>query len=473
MNRHPRSIAVVSAFALTFAGLIAAPLSLATSASSATHAATTKVTPDSAGHVMRYGATPPTTADCQTQFQINCYSPQQIEQAYNVKKLWNKGDTGWGTTIAVVDSFGSPTIANDLAVFDATYGLPAPPSLKTITPAGPLPPFDVNNADMAGWAFETTLDVEYAHAMAPGASILVVATPVSETEGVQGLPEMMQAENYVINHHLANVISQSFGATENTFPDAKSIYELRYAFKNAQAHGVPVLASSGDAGATDYELDGSTLYPYRVTSWPTSDPLVTSVGGTQLNLDANGNRVSPDVVWNDGYGAGGGGRSIVFSRPSFQNGVKNITHSSRGVPDISMSAAVDGGVIVYLSAGSGNATGYYIVGGTSEASPLFAGVVSLATQKAHHNLGSLDPVLYKLAGNGKANGIVDVTSGNNSYNGVVGFNAKKGYDLASGLGTVNAAKFVPALASAVGKGGGGNGCSGGSGGSGGGQPTIR
>ncbi len=470
MNRHPRSIAVLAALSLGTLGAFVAPLSLSASASAA-HGAVTKAVPASAGHDVGHLATPPTTAQCQQLFGINCYSPTQIETAYGVQKLWNKRDTGWGTTIAVVDSFGSPTIANDLAVFDSTYGLPAPPSLKTITPAGALPPFDVNNADMAGWAFETTLDVEYAHAMAPGANILVVATPVSETEGVQGLPEMMKAENYVINHHLANVISQSFGATENTFP-SKVDLDLRYAFKNAQAHGIPVLASSGDAGATDYELDGSTLYPYRVTSWPTSDPLVTSIGGTQLSLDATGNRTSPDVVWNDGYGAGGGGRSIVFSRPSFQNGVKNLVHQSRGVPDISMSAAVDGGVIVYLSAGSGNPTGYHIVGGTSEASPLFAGVVSLATQKAHHNLGDLNGPLYKLAESNKANGIVDVTSGNNSFNGVTGFNAKTGYDLATGWGTVNAAKFVPALVKAVGKGGGANGCTG-SGGGGGGGPSVR
>ena len=105
-----------------------------------------------------------------------------------------KGLTGKGTTIVIVDSFGSPTIANDVHQFDSDFGLPDPPSLKVIQPAGPVPPFDVTNDDMTGWAFETTLDVEYAHAIAPGANILLVETPVSETEGVQGFPEIVMAD---------------------------------------------------------------------------------------------------------------------------------------------------------------------------------------------------------------------------------------------------------------------------------------
>lgn len=409
-------------------------------------------TPAVAGHhIYKLGhrAAPPTTADCQKQFKINCYSPNQLEAAYNTPALYNKGITGRGRTIAVVDAFGSPTVAKDLATFDKAFGLPDPPSIKTITPAGKPPKFDPTNADMNGWAFETTLDVEYAHAMAPEANILVVATPVTETEGVQGFPEIVKAENYVINHGLADVISQSFGATENTFPSKNALFNLRSAFMNAKAHHVTVLGSSGDAGATDGQLpDGSTNYPYRVTSWPAADPLVTSVGGTQLNLDAKGNRITPDVVWNDGYGAGGGGKSIYFPRPKFQDSQRKIVGDSRGVPDISLSAAVNGGAIVYLSYDP-TSVGFSIVGGTSEASPLFAGVVALSDQVAHKRLGDLNGAMYKLAAQTRS-GVVDVTSGNNSFDGVKGFTAKKGYDLASGLGTVNAKTFVPALAAQAG-----------------------
>ena len=123
----------------------------------------------------------------------------------------------------LVDSFGSPTIKSDLSTFDQAYGLPAPPSFKIIQPAGKVPPFNPNNSGQVNWGVETSLDVEYSHAMAPGANILLVETPVNETEGVQGFPQMMNAESYVINHHLGDVISQSFAATEETFPSPQSI----------------------------------------------------------------------------------------------------------------------------------------------------------------------------------------------------------------------------------------------------------
>jgi subtilase family serine protease len=196
-----------------------------------------------------------------------------------------------------------------------------------------------------------------------------------------------------------------------------------------------------------------------VNSWPSADPLVTSIGGTQLTLDDNGNRLSPDVVWNDlntvGGGAGGGGVSTVFPRPSFQDGVHRVTGNHRGTPDISLSAAVDGAVVLYFSFDP-TRVGYHLVGGTSEASPEFAGVVAMADQLAHRSLGNINSRLYHLGDFGHVVGDVDVTQGNNTFgpftNGdgtthtVVGFNAGQGYDLASGNGTIDAARFVPALA---------------------------
>jgi subtilase family serine protease len=307
---------------------------------------------------------------------------------------------------------------------------------------------------MVGWAQETTLDVEYAHAIAPGAKIVLAETAVAEEEGTSGFPEMMSAEKSLIDRGIGDVITQSFGATENTFPgfdsgDFSSLLNLRFAFKDALAHGVTVLASSGDDGATDAQSDGSALYPFRVNSWPSSDPLVTSVGGTQLKLDDSGNKLSPDVVWNDGFGAGGGGLSGVFKRPLFQVGVAKDVGKQRGTPDISMSAAVDGGAWVYYSFVTPESP-WHIFGGTSEASPIFSGIVALAGQVAHHRLGLLNPGLYALGALSqhgvKSTGIVDVTSGNNSFAGVTGFDAGTGYDLASGWGTIDAAKFVPALA---------------------------
>jgi subtilase family serine protease len=397
---------------------------------------------------------PPTTSYCLTNFGYHCYQPSQFEKAYNLGPLHAAGIDGRGRTIVIVDAFGSPTIGHDLQVFDQTFGLPDPPSLTIIQPAGPVPAFDPTNSDMVGWAVETTLDVEWAHTMAPGAAIVLVETPVSETEGVQGFPEIVMAENYVIDHDLGDVISQSFGATEETFPDASSILGLRSAFENAREHHVTVLAASGDLGATDFELNLSDIYPMRVNSWPSSDPLVTSVGGSQLTLDDSGKRLAPDVVWNDFAGAGGGGVSAVFERPEFQDEVRDVVSGARGTPDISMSASCDGAVVFYYSF-LPTRMGYHLVCGTSEATPLFAGIVAMADQLAGRRLGHLASALYELHGEHHA-GVIDITQGNNSLGPftnsdgntytVQGYAAGPGYDLASGLGTFNAAKLVRALA---------------------------
>jgi subtilase family serine protease len=424
-------------------------------------------------HVGHSSGQPPTTADCEAAFHVACYQPAQIQQAYNLSPLYAQGVNGKGTTIVIVDSFGSPTITNDLAVFDQQFGLPAPPSFKIIRPAGAIPPYRSSNSEMVSWAGETSLDVEYAHAIAPGANILLVETPVAETEGATGFPQIVKAEEYVIDHHLGGVISQSFGATENTLPSGASLQPLRGAYIDAQRHHVTVLASSGDNGAADVKLDGQTFYTSPVTSWPASDPLVTGVGGTQLHLDANGTRLSPDTVWNDTYNkaaqqfifgdagpsplAAGGGKSVFFSRPGYQNPVRNVVGRHRGVPDISMSAACNGAVDVYQGF-AGQPAGWYPICGTSEATPLFAGIVALADQVAHHPLGLINPALYLMAAQHRP-GLADVTSGNNTVtftqggksHTVHGFTAGPGYDLASGVGTVlNAADFVPELASLAG-----------------------
>jgi len=283
---------------------------------------------------------------------------------------------------------------------------------------------------------------------------------------VQGFPEIVRAENFVIDHDLGDVISQSFGATENTFPSTDSLLDLRGSFENARRHHVTVLASSGDDGATNFQLNLNDLYTFPVNSWPSSDPLVTSVGGTMLTLDGAGNRVAPDVVWNDlntvGGGAAGGGKSQVFDRPAFQNRVRSVVGDTRGTPDISLSASVDGSVVyyhTYLPSDAQSKRGpWHLVAGTSEASPLFAGVVAIADQMAGHRLGWLNSSLYRLGHEADQNdtGIVDVTQGNNTFgpftnsdgttHTVQGFSATPGYDLASGWGTVDAARFVPAIA---------------------------
>ncbi|MGA3215081.1 MAG: protease, partial [Acidimicrobiales bacterium] len=249
------------------------------------------------------------------------------------------------------------------------------------------------------------------------------------------------------------------------------LLDLRSAYIDAAepSNNVTVLAASGDSGATDFEYNQTDYYDFSVTSWPDSDPLVTGVGGTELHLDATGKRTAPDTVWNDTYGAAadsygagtepsplasGGGKSIIFARPAYQNKVANVVGARRGVPDVSMSAACSGAVDAYQSF-AGEPVGWYPTCGTSESVPLFAGVVALADQLAGHPLGLINPALYALSA-ARAPGIVDITKGNNTVSfvqghkryTVVGFTAKRGYDLASGVGTVDVAKFVPELVAA-------------------------
>jgi subtilase family serine protease len=341
-----------------------------------------------------------------------------------------------------------------------------------IQPAGRVAPYRAND-NREGWAGETELDVEYAHAIAPGASILLVETPVSQSEGVTGFPQIVQAEEYVIDHQLGDVISQSFSATEQTFADRDAVEALRGAYTDAYAHRVTVLSSTGDSGAANVGLDGQTYLTAPTTTWPPSDPLVTAVGGTQLHLDASGQRTSRDTVWNDTgsipanqfvFGddgphplATGSGLSALFSRPSYQDPVRAVVGGRRGVPDISMSAACDGAVDVYHTF-AGQAPGWRQTCGTSEAVPLFAGIVALADQVAHHRLGLINPALYQMSARGLP-GLIDVTSGDTTVTveaggqpvAVPGYAAGPGYDLASGVGTVNAAQFVPELAQLAGQ----------------------
>jgi subtilase family serine protease len=420
-------------------------------------------------------ASPPTTADCEKAYKVACFEPAQIQQAYDLPSLYASGVTGRGRTIVIVDSFGSPTIRQDLTVFDQTFGLPAPPKFTIIQPAGKVPPYDPGNSEMVGWASETTLDVEYAHVIAPGASLLLVETPVSETEGVHGFPQIVKAEEYVIRHHLGDVISQSFSATEQTFPKRAAVQALRGVYQLAASNHVTVLAASGDSGAADVKLDERTYYPFPVTSWPDSDPLVTAVGGTQLHVTAAGSGFRPaaPTVWNDTYDraanefvsgsaapnplASGGGRSVLFGRPGYQDGVRAAVGGQRGVPDVSMSAACNGSVDTYATFG-GVPAGWSPACGTSEATPLFAGIVALAAQVAGHPLGLINPALYRLAA-AHDRGIVDLTRGSNTVSftqggrrhTVRGFTAGPGYDLVSGVGTVDARYFVGELASAVGR----------------------
>ena len=443
------------------AGLVTAIALLTSTAHAAPRSGALRLTPGAIVSSVGASSAPPTTAECLAQSggKQACYDPSQLRVAYDLAPLYAKGIQGQHETIVIVDAFGSPTITSDLATFDAAFSLPAPPSFKILRPRGPIPPYSATAKDRFGWASETSLDVEWAHALAPKASILLVETPTDEVEGTTGFPDIVAAEKYVIAHKLGQVISQSFGATEQTFPSRAKLISLRSAFLAAQKANVTVLGGSGDLGATDYEYNAVAIYPHRVTSWPASDPLVTAVGGTKLDLDAAGNQLSPAVAWNDTYerstpvpNATGGGHSEFFGRPGYQNAVASVAGTTRSVPDVSMSAACTGLVDTYIGVAGSGSGGWRTMCGTSEATPLFAAIVALADQEAGRSLGLLNPALYALA-HVASSGLVSVTSGNNtvafrsggSTVTVTGFSATAGYNLATGLGTIDAALFVPAL----------------------------
>lgn len=235
---------------------------------------------------------PISTTDCQSVYGISCYTPTQLRTAYDMNPLYRQGINGTGRTIVVATPFGSPTISNDIEVFDARFGLPDP-DLQAIQ-FGSIPPYDPQDLTMVEWAAATTFQVEYAHAIAPDAKIVIAETPVDETVGVTGFPELMQAEKSLIDSGVGDVILQVEGAAENTFPgfsqgNYASLLNLRYAYTDALAHHVTVLAAAGNTGVAN--SDGTNVYPYPTVRWPSSDPLVTSVGGSQLYLDNAGDRL--------------------------------------------------------------------------------------------------------------------------------------------------------------------------------------
>ena len=147
---------------------------------------------------------PPTDAGCRAERHQPCYSPQEMRNAYDIAPLIKKGIIGTGQTIVIIDSFGSPDPLKDLKQFDADYGLPDPPSFKVFSPLGTVP-LDKKNDDQMGWAQETNLDIQWAHVMAPGASIVLLTSPVSETQGMQGIPEFYKLEKYAIDNHLGKI----------------------------------------------------------------------------------------------------------------------------------------------------------------------------------------------------------------------------------------------------------------------------
>jgi hypothetical protein len=349
------------------------------------------------------------------------YEPSQIQTAYGFNKITFsngtstiKGD-GSGQTIAIVDAYNDPNIQSDLAAFDKQFGLPTA-NLKVAMPEGkPL--------TNSGWAGEISLDVEWAHAMAPGANLLLVEA------NNNSLNNLLNAVQYAANQPGVSVVSTSWGSSE---------FSSETAYDSYFTHpGVTFVASSGDQGAP--------------TSWPAVSPNVVAVGGTSLTTDSAGNYVSET-----GWSGSGGGISAYESKPTYQN---SVTQSStqRTNPDVAYNAASNSGYAIYDTVPYYGQTGWFDVYGTSAGAPQWSALVAIADQGrqlANNNTpnplsgaSQTLPALYNMA----ASDFHDITSGTST--GTPNYTAGPGYDLVTGRGTPYANLVVQALVSANSTGG--------------------
>lgn len=375
-----------------------------------------------------------------------CYGPAQIRHAYNIDNLIGAGFTGKGRTIVIVDAFQSPTVRQDLKAFDDVFGLP-PADLQIVAPDG-LTPFDASDANQVGWASEISLDVQWAHAVAPGARIVLVLAKTNDDINIQ------RALSYAVDHDLGDVISQSFGEAESCYgvnadgsrQRGATLAAQHKIFQRAQQKGMTVFAASGDSGSTQPSCNGKR--DMLAASTPATDPLVTAVGGTKLYADLGTGRYRSEVVWNEekDFGTravGGGGYSSVYERPAFQRTAGDLP--GRGVPDVAYNAAIDRGVIVAFSAGVYPPGSFFLFGGTSSGTPQWAALASITAQLNKGRLGDINPALYAIA-HETPNAFHDVTRGQNGDAGITGFTAGRGWDAASGLGSPVGPNLAVALA---------------------------
>jgi len=389
-----------------------------------------------------------------------CYGPDQMRNAYGFQSLLDQGFDGTGSTIVIIDAYGSDTIAGDLAAFDAYMGLPAA-NLNIIQPDGPPSPTSASN--LVGWKGETTLDVETAHAIAPGATIDLVEAKSNNDADILSATLAVARGNY------GDVVSQSFGEAE-ACESSKLLQRQHAVFAQLAGNGTTLFASSGDQGAGLPTCDGQSLM--KAASTPATDPKVTAVGGTDLTASAPtfdssfhvldpGGQYESETVWNDGVEAAeGAGISSLFARPGFQNQV--VSGRMRQIPDIVYSASAHHDVLAFMTLDPGEQGGLFGVpggglfvfgfSGTSCGSPQWAALVAIANQVAGHRLGDINPTLYALGESSQESSVYnDVTVGDNSVGApfnITGFSAGPGWDQATGWGSPQANNLVPALAAA-------------------------
>lgn len=326
------------------------------------------------------------------------FTPQQVRHAYGFDQITG---TGAGQTIAIIDAYGSSSAQQDLNAFCSTFGIPST-TLIVATPQG-------KPSNNRNWAIETSLDVQWAHAIAPGATILLVETVNNSLNNLLG------GVDYAVSHG-ASVVSMSWGSSESSGESAND--------SHFSANGVTFVASSGDSA--------------EGVEWPAASSNVVAVGGTSLFLDSAGN-YSSETAWS----SGGGGISAYVALPSWQGPWQNSGNTSggwsttRGVPDVSYLADPNTGVyVVYKGL-------LYTVGGTSAGAPQWAALIALANQATGKKLGPTASGIYSAAKTSYGTYFQDVSSGNNGADS--DDQALLNFDLVTGLGSPKANALIPVL----------------------------
>lgn len=406
------------------------------------------------------------------------YTPGQLRSAYGIAGTVNRGVSGRGQTVAILDAFAAPTLYADAAEY-ASRNDPAHPLLASqfsehVFPTNTaLEPPD--QCDAAGWYGEQTLDVEAVHAMAPGAHILYVGASDCLDSS------LLQALNYVVAGRLADVVSNSYGDLGEDGIPADEIQAWNQTAVQGVLEGMTINFSSGDSG------DEVANVGQPEADFPATDPWLTAVGGTSLGIGKNGQRVvetgwetTKSTLSNGTWGpaaylyGSGGGTSRLFAEPRYQRGVvpnslarMNQTGGNRGrvVPDISMDGDPNTGFLVGETQTFPDGVYYdqYRIGGTSLSAPLFSGLMAVANQLDHFDHGFVNPVLYQFTSRTRAiddvrhvtGGVVrvDYVNGVNADDGTttsvrtfdfqgLAIHTAPGYDNVTGLGAPDGLAFL-------------------------------
>jgi subtilase family serine protease len=406
------------------------------------------------------GAPASATADCDS--LTTCYTPGQLQAAYGVRPLLDRGIDGRGQTVVLPElaqtRLSPPQVSDirqDLARFDRLFGLPAARLRAVISLAGSASPWLASE--------EEVVDAEMVHAVAPGAAIaLVLVNPAS----LDNTPAAVAASEAALRLGLSQggVISiTGAGQTGGEHCATRAeVARLNSALQAAADHHVTVVAAAGDTGAAGEPCSpaeaftGGSFPLVKEVNLPSSDPLVLAVGGTSLTASHATGAYTGETAWGLPFGdpgtpfqATGGGFSRLFSRPAYQDGVPGIA-ATRGVPDVAADASGHTGLALAISDGGGRYT-IRNSGGTSASAPIWAALIALADQYAGRQLGFVNAVLYRIGRSADYHrAFHDITAGNNTATWppvtITGYRAAPGWDPVTGLGSPDAQVLVPLLA---------------------------